>query len=100
MANKKSKTHTGQAGVVGQRTKAETVEGRVKIKEYQEYPEVMEVSPNSIKEVLTKLKEKRWKETEQEFQEWLEDPIDGSKCTYASAQRLELIKFFKSKFLK
>lgn len=97
MANKKSKTHTGQAGVVGQRTKAETIEG---IKKHQEYPEIIEVSPNYIRETLVKFKEKRWSEIEKEFQEWISDPIDGSKCSYTSQQRLEIVRFFKQRFLK
>lgn len=89
MANKKrSSTHTGQAGVV-----AITPPKRI-------ITETESSLRKDLKAKVEKIKKEKWNYLEKEFQEWLDDPIDGSKCSYTSQQRLEIVRFFKQRFLK
>jgi len=96
----KRETHTGQAGVVGNKpvklfesSFKETKKGLI-VKTPQPSAE------GKIKSYLRKMKLKKWKQVQKEFKQWADPNTKNSISYYSPTSQLELLAFFKKQFIK
>jgi len=93
-------THTGQAGVVGNKP--------VKLFEssFKETKKGLIIKPikmsleRKMKSNLRKMKLKKWKLIEKEFKQWANPNTKNGIAYYSPTSQLELLAFFKKQFIK
>jgi len=96
----KTETHTGQAGVVGNKP-VKLFESSFKNTNKGLLVKPTKLSPEaSIKNHLRKMKLKKWKQVQKEFKQWADTNTKNSISYYSPTSQFELLAFFKKQFIK
>jgi len=96
----KTETHTGQAGVVGNKP-VKLFESSFKNTNKGLLVKPTKLSPEaSIKNHLRKMKLKKWKQVQKEFKQWADPNTKNSISYYSPTSQFELLAFFKKQFIK
>jgi hypothetical protein len=96
------KTHTGQAGVVGNvrvKTNSQTITTEPLDKPiFVKMPQPS--AEGKIKSYLRKMKLKKWKQVQKEFKQWADPKAKNCIGYYSPTSQLEILAFFKKQFIK